>query len=103
MFVAPPQEVGPKWRGVAAAMGVGAAVVDALLYVPLGSHAIYGPSGEIVRFGTSVPPALWWYRIGVWLGVLAIVASGLGKGRLRKWGLLVGVAAFLLWLFGSHR
>lgn len=68
-----------------------------------GWHRYSMADGTLRRLGTSLRPVLWWFRIGVWLGALAMVASGPGKGRLRKWGLFVGVVTFLLWLFRGHR
>lgn len=110
MSLAPSQQGAPKWRSVAAVIGLGAAVADALL-LGLAAYAV-----RIGSFGTNFPielvrynlekegfrPVLFWWRIGVWLGVLAIVTSGLGRGRLRKWGLIVGVVTFLVWLFRGH-
>ena len=99
----------PKWRNVAAAIGLGAAVADALLHLAV--YAIWISSLgtnfglELVRYNLEAEgfrPVLFWWRIGVWLGAFAIVASSLGKGRLRDWGLLVGSVSFLLWLFRGH-
>ena len=109
MSVALSQKEAPKWRSVAAAIGLGAAVADALLWV--GLHAIWiggfqtDLRVEWVRYNPETEgfrPVLFWWRIGVWSGVLAIVASSLGKGWLRKWGLIVGVVTFLVWLVRGH-
>lgn len=96
--IAPPQPGAPKWRSVAAAIGLGAGVVDGLVYAALAAYAI-----GTGTFATNFRPVLFWFRVGVWLGVFAIVTSGLGQGRLRKWGLIVGLVTFLLWLFRGHR
>lgn len=109
MSTAPSQYVVPKWRSVMSAIGLAAAVADALLWV--GLHAIWiggfqtDLGVEWVRYhleDEGFEPVLFWWRIGVWLGVLAIVASSLGRGRLRKWGLIVGVVTFLVWLVRGH-
>lgn len=99
----------PKWRSVVSAIGLGAAVADALLWV--GVHAIWiggfqtDLRVEWVRYNLETEgfrPVLFWWRIGVWLGVLAIVASSFGKGRVRKWGLIMAVVTFVVWLFRGH-
>lgn len=105
----PSQYVLPKWRSVVSAIGLSAAVADALLWVTL--HAIWiggfqtALGVEWVRYNLEAEgfrPVLLWWRIGVWLGILAIVASSLGKGWLRKWGVIVGVVTFVVWLFRGH-
>ena len=117
MLVAQPQQVVPKWRNVVAVIGLGAAVAEALLWV--GLHAIWiggfqtDLRVEWVRYNPEFDPkslagtpgfrpVLFWWRIGVWSGVLAIVASSLGRGSLRKWSLIVAVVTFALWLFRGH-
>lgn len=118
MSTAPSQYVVPKWRSVVSAIGLGTAVADALLWV--GLHAIwiggfqtdlgvewvrYNPETTfaILDFNTEgFRPVLFWWRIGVWSGVLAIVVSSFGKGRVRKWGLIMAVVTFVVWLFRGH-
>lgn len=108
----------PKWRSAVSAIGLGAAVAEALLWIAL--HVIWiggfqtALGVEWIRHNpeTTHPildfnmdgfrPVLFWWRIGVWLGVLPIVASSLGKGWLRKWGLTVGIVTFLVWLLRGH-
>ena len=107
--VAPSQQVAAKWRSVVAAIGLGTAVAEALLWVGLHTIWIGGFQTDLgvewVRYNLETGgfrPVLFWWRIGVWLGAFPIVASGLGRGRLRKWGLIVSVVTFLVWLFPGH-
>lgn len=116
--VAVPQPTQPKWRKVVSAIGLGAAVANALLWVVL--HAIwiggfqtvlgvewlrYSPETtvEILDFNTGgFRPVLFWWRVGVWSSALAGVAISFGIGRLRKGGLIVVVVTFVVWLFRGH-
>jgi hypothetical protein len=108
----------PRWREAVSAIGLGAAVADALLWVVL--HATwlggfqsalgvewmrYTPETtvEILDFNTEgFRPVLFWWRVGVWSSVLAGVASSFGIGRVRRWGLIVAVVSFVVWLFRGH-
>lgn len=112
------QDVALRWRRIVSAIGLGAAIANALLWLTL--HAIwiggfqrewgvewvrYNPetSIEILDFHTKgFRPVLLWWRVGVWSSVLAIVASSVGRGKVRKFGLSTAVVTFVVWLFRGH-
>lgn len=98
MVVALSETEVPKWRSVVAAIGLGVAVVSASLYAGLATTYAISDAGFRTHFVT-----LFWYRVAYGSGILAIVATSLGRGRLRKWGLVVAIPAFVLWLFSGHR
>ena len=47
-------------------------------------------------------PILLWWRVGVWSSVLALAASSLGEGRVRRWGLITATVTLVLWMFRGH-
>jgi hypothetical protein len=99
-------------------LGVVLGLADALLWI--GLHVIwlggyqttwrvewmrYNPETTypILDFNTGgFRPVLFWWRVGVWSGILAIVATSFGKGNVRKWGLMIAVLTFLIWLLRGH-
>ncbi len=118
MSTGPSQYVAAKWRSVVSAIGLGAAVAVALLWVAL--HVIWiggfqrALGVEWIRYNpeTTIPildfnthgfrPVLLWWRVGVWSSVLAIVASSFGRGRIRKWGLITALVTLVIWMFRGH-
>lgn len=118
MSTVPSQYLIPKWRSVLSTLGLGAAVADALLWAGLhviwigGFQTAWGV--EWVRYNpeTTIPildfnmegfrPVLLWWRIGVWSGLLALVANSFGTGSVRKWGLIIAAVTFTVWLLRGH-
>lgn len=112
------QGIPGKWRTVLSGIGLGTAIAVALLWV--GLHAVWiGGFQPVLGVAwirhnpeTTIPildfntrgfrPVLFWWRVGVWSSVLALVASSFGAGRIRRWGLIAAVATLVLWMFRGH-
>jgi hypothetical protein len=90
------RDEGPKWQPVVAVVGFSFATVSTILSAFLYIHAVF--TGGYTFYH---PVELFCIRVGTLTALVGLIATALGKGKLRLPGVFVSLLNLLVWFIDA--